>query len=88
MGKGLGCVYKHIQPKTSYLPPNLKFVMPPCLFFTSQHDITNDCGITVISHKQNLPVTNLTTTTQVDTDSNNYDAKKSVSTPRNKSHHP
>ena len=40
---------------------------------TSQHDSTNDCGATVIAHKKTFHVSNLTTTTQVDTDSNNND---------------
>ena len=34
-----------------------------------------------MTYKKNSPVSNLTTTTQVDTDSNNYDDTQSVATP-------
>ena len=40
---------------------------------SSQHDTTNDCVGFVIAHKKPSPVSNLTTTDQVDTDSNNDD---------------
>ena len=42
---------------------------------------TNDCGVTVINHKKNLPVSKLTTTTQVDTDINNDGDTQYFATP-------
>ena len=72
-GKSFGHVHKYSQPKCPYPSPNLTFVVPPLSQFTSQHDSTNDYGVTVISHKQPSTVSNLTTKTQVITYSNNDD---------------
>ena len=47
--------------------------VPPYLLLSLQHDIINDCGVTVIIHKKPSPVSNLTITMQVDTDRNNDD---------------
>ena len=44
------------------------------------------CGVTIIAHKQTLPISNLTTTTQVDTDSNNYYITQYFTTPRKHNH--
>ena len=74
--------YKHIQPNCTCPHTNIKFIVPLLLLFISQHDITNDCGVIVISHKQNLPVSNLSTTTQVDTTSNNDDDKNEFFHPK------
>ena len=60
--------------------------MSPRSLFKSQHDSTNDCEVTVIAQKQPLPVSKLTTTTQVDTDINNYDNINSMATPKNQHH--
>ena len=73
MGKGSGCVYKNVQPNCPHPSTNSTFVVPPHLFFILQHDSTNDCGVTIIAHKQTLSVSNLTITMQVDTYSTNYD---------------
>ena len=68
MRKGFDRVYKQIQPNFTYPFTNIKCVVPPHSLFASQHDSTNDCGITIIPHKKNVPVLNLTTTTQVYSD--------------------
>ena len=73
MGNGFGHMYKHSQPKCTYPSPNSTCVVSPCSLFTSQQDRSNDFGVTVIAHNQPSHVSNLTTTTQVDTDSKNYD---------------
>ena len=86
MVKGSGCAYKHIQPNCPYTYFNSTFFVPLRSLFTSQHDITNDYGITLIAHKQLSPLSNLTTTIQVETDSNNYDDTQSVATPINHNH--
>ena len=51
-------------------------------FTVTRHQITNDCGVTVIFHKQHSYVSNQTTTTQVDTESNNDCNTQSVENPR------
>ena len=81
MGKGFGYVKKYMQKKSPYPSPNRKFVVPPRSLFTSQHDSNNDYSVTVISHKQPSSVSNLTTTTQIDTDSNNYGDTQYIATP-------
>ena len=80
MGKGYCRVYKYIQPNSLYKYHNSTFVVPLRLFFTSQHDSTNDCGVTVIVYNKSSFVSNITTTTHVDTDSNNDDDTHSVAT--------
>ena len=50
------------------------------MLFTSQHDSTNDYGVTLTFHKQPSHVSNLTTATQVDTESKNDDDTQSVET--------
>ena len=60
---------------------NHTFVVPPLSLFTSKHDSTNDYGVPVISHKQPSPVSNLTTTTHVDTDSINDEDTRYIETP-------
>ena len=82
MGKGFGRVFKKSNKKYPYPFTNSAFVVPTCQLFTSQHDNTNDYGVTVIDHNQPAPVSNLTITTQVDTDSNNDDDTHSVETHR------
>ena len=47
-----------------------------------QRDSTNDCGFTLIDHKQPSHVSNLAIKNQVDTDSNNYDDTQYFVTPR------
>ena len=84
MGKGFGRVYKQIQPKFPYPSPKSTLVVQPHSLFTSQHDIKNDCGVTVSYHNQTLPVSNLTTIMHVDTDSKNDDETQSFSTYRKK----
>ena len=86
MGKFSGSVYKLRQPNCSYSSLDSTFVGPPRLLFTSQHDSTNDCGVTIVSHEQILRVSNLTTTSQVDADSNNYDNTQPSVTPIKHSH--
>ena len=86
MGKGSGCVYKNVQPNCPHPSTNSTFVVPPHLFFILQHDSTNDCGVTIIAHKQTLSVSNLTTTTNVDTDRNNDDDTQYFATPREQNH--
>ena len=49
------------------------------LFLSSQRARTNDFGVTAIVHKQPSPVSNLTTTKKVDTDSRNDDNTQSFS---------
>ena len=82
MGKGFDRVYKHIQIKRPYPYPKSTFIVPSRSVFTSQHDSTNGCGVTLIFHKKTFLVSHLTTTTQVDTGSNNDDDTQSFSTPR------
>ena len=60
--------------------------MPTHYLLLTQHDITNDCCITVIYHKQHLPVSKLITTNQVDTERNNYYDTQSFATPREHNH--
>ena len=73
-GKGIGHVYKSGQPNCPYPYPNTTFVITPPSSLSSQPDSTNDFGVTLIANNQPLPVSNITTTNQVDTDSNNdYD---------------
>ena len=89
--KGFGSVNQHIQKNYPYPYLNSRFFVPPLLLFKSQHDSTNYCGVIVISHKQNLPLSKLTTATQVDTKRNNDDdtwyfpntRKKNRTTPEN-----
>ena len=78
MGNGIGRVKKKRQPKYPYQSPNNTFVLPPCSSLSSQRDITNYCCVTLVAHKQHLPVSNLTTTNQVDTDRNNDDDTQSL----------
>ena len=82
MGKGIGHVYKHIQQNCPCPYTKHTFVVPPHVLFTSQHDSTNDYGVTVIYHKQPSPMSKLTTTMKVDTDRNNDDDIMSSETPR------
>ena len=56
--------------------------MIPHSLFTSQHDITYDCGVTVIAYEKTLPESKLITKTQVDTDINNDDNTHFFETPR------
>ena len=86
MVKCFGRVYRNIQQKCPYPSPNTTSSVPPRLLFTSQHDSTNDCGVTENSHKQPSPVPNLTTTNQVDTDNNNDDDTNYVATPIKHNH--
>ena len=82
MGKGFNHVYKPIKLNCPYPSHNITFIVPSRSFSRSQHDITNDYGVIVISLKQLSPISNLTTTTQVDTDSNNDDDTQYFITPR------
>ena len=86
MGKGFCRVYKHIQPKYTYPYPDGIFGVPPRSLFTSQHGSSNNCGVSVISYKHPTPISNLTSKTQVYTDSNNDDYIKSFATPRKHNH--
>ena len=86
MGKFFCCVYKHSQLNCPYPSPSRKFVVSPRLLLISQNDSTDDCGVTIISHKKALHVSNLTPTLQVDTDRNDYDNTYSVATPRKNIH--
>ena len=87
MDKGFVRAYKHIQPNCKYPSSNSIFAVPQCSLLTSKHDSTNDCSVTIISHKQNLPVSNLTTTMQVDTGRKNDEDTQYFSTSRKKSQH-
>ena len=86
MDKVFFCAYKHIQSKCKYPSSNSIFAVPQLSLLTSKHDSTNDCGVTIIPHKQNLPVSNLTTTMQVDTDNKNDEDTQYFSTPRKQNH--
>ena len=59
--RGFGRVYKQSSPKCPCPSLNCKFVVPPRFLFTTQHASTNYYGVTVISHMQPSPVSNLTT---------------------------
>ena len=74
MGKVFGRVHKYIKP-------NFTFFVPPCNFLSSNCDSSNYFGVTVIYHKQPSPISNLTTTKQVDTNRKNYDNTQSFATP-------
>ena len=82
MGKGIGHSYKHSQPNCPYRNPDNKSVVTPHSSLSSQHDITNNSGVTLIACNQPSPTSNLTTTTPFDTDSNNDDNTLYFSTPR------
>ena len=86
MGKGFGSVYKNIQPKCTDPYYNTTFSLLPHSLLSSQGDSTKYCGVAVISHKQASPVSHLTTTKQVDTESNNDYNTHYFSTPRNHNH--
>ena len=73
MGKGFVCVYKHTQPNHPYPYTNRTFFVQPQFLFSPQHDITTTYGVTIISHNQPSPVSNLTTTTEFETDRSNDD---------------
>ena len=66
-GKGIGCFYKHNQLKCLLPPLNTTFGAISRSVLSSQNDSTNICGVTLIAHNKPLPVSNLTTTDQVDT---------------------
>ena len=66
--------------------PNVYQLYHHAVFFISRHDITNDCAATTIAHNQPPPVSNLTTTTNVDTYSNNYDNTHSIENPKKHNH--
>ena len=84
--QGFGRVYKHSQPNFPHPYPSSKFVVPTRSLFTSQYDSNNDCCVTVIVHKQPSPVSNLTTTTQVNNDRIHYYVTQSMISPRKNNH--
>ena len=82
MGKFIGTVYKHSQQNCPYPSPNTTIFLPVGYLLSSQCDSKNDCGATLIAHKQSSHVSNLTTTKQVDIDRKNDDNTHSFATPR------
>ena len=85
-GKGIGHVYKSGQPNCPYPYPNTTFVITPPSSLSSQPDSTNDFGVTLIANNQPLPVSNITTTNQVDTDINDDDYSQYFTSPRKHKH--
>ena len=65
MGNCFGCDYKRSLLNFPYQSSNHTCVLPPRSLLTSKHDRHNDCGVTVIFHKQPETMSNITTTTQV-----------------------
>ena len=86
MGKGISRFYKNSQWKWPYPSPNTIFVVPPCSDFLPQSDITNYWSADIITRNQPSPISNLTTTNQVDTGVNNDDDTKSFVTSRKHYH--
>ena len=84
--KGFSRVYNHIQTTYPYPYPNSTIFIPQHSLFTSKYDRNNNYDVAIISHKQPSPVSILTTTTQVDTNSNNDDNKQYISTTRKHNH--
>ena len=70
--KGFVCFYKHTQLNWIYSSPKAIFVASPRSSLSPQRDSTNDCSTTIFAHNQLSPVSNPTTTNQVDTDFKNY----------------
>ena len=86
MGKGIGRFYKHSQCNWTLPHPNTIFVVPPRSVFSPQDDSTNYCSADIIYHNQPSPVSNLTTTYQVDTDVKNDGYKIYFATPGEQNH--
>ena len=86
MGKGITCVYKHSQRTWTYPPPNKTIVVPPHYASSPQNYSTNYCSVAIISCNQYSPVSNITTTNQVDTDVKNDEDIHYFATPRKHNH--
>ena len=86
MGKGILRIYKHTQHNWPYPHPNTKSVVPLRSTSSPKNDSTNDYSAALIAHNQPSPVSNLTTTNQVDTDVNNYGNTQYFATPRRYNH--
>ena len=83
MGKEISHVYKHSQHNWPQPSTNTKFVVPP-VYSLSPHRYRNyDFSATIFPHNKPSPVTKLTTTNKVDTDTNNDDNIQSFETPIN-----
>ena len=86
MGKRIIHSHKNIKWNCPSASTNTKFVLPPQFLLSSQLDSTNNCDVTLIAHDQPSPVSNLTTTNQVDNDINNDDYTQYFTTPRKHNH--
>ena len=82
MGKGIGRFYKHSQCNWTFPPSNTILGVPPRSLFSPQDDSTNYCSADMIAYNQPSPVSNPTTTYQVDTDVNNDGYTNYYATPR------
>ena len=86
MGKGIRRVYKYSQCNWTFSTPNTVLGVTPRSVSSPQNDNTNYCGADIIYHNQPSPVSNPTTTDQVDTDVNNDGYTKYFATPREQNH--
>ena len=65
MGKGVSCVYKHIQHNWPYPYINTTFFVPPSYVSSLQNDGTSGCGANMVDLIQTSPISNPTTTNKV-----------------------